>query len=204
MKKIAMFGGSFNPVHKAHINLVKRMKDKFSLDVIYVVPTFTTPFKDNTQMISAEHRYNMCKLGFEDLSYVIVSDIEISRQGKSYTADTLSQLYSLHPEDELFLITGADSFMQMEKWYSPDRIFALSHILTVSRGEYDAQALNQKKSEFEATYNARVSIVYEPIALISSTNVRDAIKNKQEFTHLLHNKVSDYIKINGLYSYECK
>lgn len=204
MKRIAMFGGSFNPVHMAHVDLVKRMKDKFDLDIIYVVPTFHTPLKDNTQMISALHRYNMCKLAFKDLSYVNVSDIEIIREGKSYTADTLALLKTLHNEDKLYLITGADSFMQINKWYFPEKIFESSHILTVSRGEYDVSVLLKQKAEYESLFNAEISIVEEPIALISSTDVRNAIKNNSEFSHLLSKEVSDYIKVNGLYSYECK
>lgn len=204
MKKIAMFGGSFNPVHKAHVSLLERMKEKFSLDVIYVIPTFSTPLKDNTPMVSAQHRLNMCRLAFENIAGVIISDIEIMREGKSYTADTLVELKNLHPEDKLYLITGADSFMQMEKWYRPDVLFDTAHILTVSRGEYKASELLSRKNRYASLFSAEISIIEEPIALISSTEIRKAIGDKKEFTHLLPQKVSDYIKINGLYSYECK
>ena len=203
MSKIAMFGGSFNPVHLAHVGLMSRMKEKFSLDTIYVIPTYNTPLKDNTPMLSPLHRLNMCRLAFCDEVGVEVSDIEIKREGKSYTADTLAELNTLYPDDELYLITGADSFMQLGSWYHPEKVFSLAHILTVSRGEYDAEDLASQKQRFEALFDARISIVEEPIALISSTDVRNAIRDKKDFTHLLPEKVSDYIKTNGLYNYGC-
>ncbi len=203
MSKIAMFGGSFNPVHNAHVGLVRRMKDVFSLDAIYVIPTYNTPLKDNTPMLSCTHRFNMCKLAFEGTDGVIVSDIEINREGKSYTADTLAEIRRLHPYDELYLITGADSFMQLERWYCPEKVFSQAHILTVSRGEYDFDNLSSQRQKYEDLFGARISIVEEPIALISSTDVRNAVRDKKDFTHLLPEKVSDYIKTNGLYNYEC-
>lgn len=204
MSKIAMFGGSFNPVHKAHVGLLLRMKDIFSLDIIYVIPTYNTPLKDNTPILSCTHRLNMCKLAFEDVDGVIVSDTEIRRGGESYTADTLAEISRLHPHDELYLITGADSFMQLDRWYCPEKVFSLAHILTVSRGEYDFDDLSSQKQKYELVFGARISIVEEPIALMSSTDVRNAIRDKKDFTHLLPVGVSDYIKTNRLYSYECK
>ena len=167
-----------------------------------IIPTYNTPLKDNTPMLSAAHRFNMCKLAFESSDGVVVSDIEIKREGKSYTADTLTEISLLHPNDELYLVTGADSFMQLDHWYEPQTIFNLAHILTVSRGEYDYDDLCAQKCKYESAYNARVSIVEEPIALISSTQIRNAIRDKSEFTHLLPKKVSDYIINNSLYNYE--
>lgn len=204
MSKIAMFGGSFNPVHNGHIKLVQKMQNKFSLNKVYVIPTFSTPLKDNTPMLSPEHRFNMCSLAFSGFEDVVVSSMEIARKGRSYTSDTLTQLHKLHPSDELYLITGADSFLQLDLWHCSETVFSLAHILTVSRGEHTADALYAKKKEYENRYKAKISIVEESIALVSSTQIRQAISNNKEFSHLLPENVSDYIKNNGLYNYECK
>ncbi len=202
MRKIAMFGGSFNPVHLGHTGLVARMLKYFELDKVYVIPTFNTPLKDNTPMLRPEHRLNMCKLAFEDCKNVSVSDIEILREGKSYTVDTLKELSTVHPHSELYLIIGADSFMQLPLWYEAERIFSLATILTVSRDELDADVLSSAKTSYEQKYNARIFIVKDPIAPISSTLIRNAVKHKEEYKHLLPVKVSDYIQKNGLYAYE--
>lgn len=202
MSKIAMFGGSFNPVHLGHTGLVARMLKQFELDKVYVIPTFSTPLKDNTPMLSPIHRLNMCKLAFEDFKKVSVSDIEILREGKSYTVDTLKELSIIHPQSELFLIIGADSFMQLPLWYEAERIFSLATVLTVSRDDIDADALSSTKALYEQKYNAKVLIVKDPIAPVSSTLIRNAVKNKEEYKHLLPVKVSDYIMKNSLYAYE--
>ena len=199
MSKIAMFGGSFNPVHLGHTGLVGRMIQKFKLDRVYIVPTFNTPLKDNTPMLSPKHRYNMCSLAFSKIKEAFVSDMEIKRKGKSYTVDTIKQLQNIHPDCEIYLIIGADSFLQLPLWHNSNEIFSMVNILTVSRGEYDAEILYKVRTEYEKLYNAKISIVDEPIAPISSTYIRNAISNGDDYTHLLCEKVSDYIIANGLY-----
>lgn len=204
MSKIAMFGGSFNPVHSGHTGIVKRMIEEYCLDKVFVVPTFNTPLKDNTPMLSPMHRYNMCSLAFSSVDKTEVSDIEILRQGRSYTVDTLKELIPSNPLDEMHLIIGADSFMQLELWYDVKTIFKLAAILTVSRGEYDARELYLKRKYYEDKFNARIHITEEPIMVVSSTQIRNLIKNGKDFTHLLPKDVSDYIISNGLYGYEQK
>ncbi len=202
MSKIAMFGGSFNPVHTGHTGLVARMLDTFNLDKVYVIPTFSTPLKDNTPMLSPKHRLEMCKLAFAQEDKVCVSDIEIVREGRSYTFLTLQELSHTHPESELFLIIGADSFVQLPQWYNVKEIFSLAGILTVSRGEYGYSFLNELKEKYEKEYNANVKIIEEPIAPVSSTIIRNAIKSKEDIRRYLPKDVFEYIRQNRLYDYE--
>ena len=202
MSKIAMFGGSFNPVHIGHVGLVQRMIGEYGLEKVYVVPTYNTPLKDNTPMLAPEHRLNMCQLAFSGINEVVVSDIEIERKGKSFTIDTLKELKRLHPEDELCLIIGADSFLQLRLWHDVSSIFEIATILTVTRGVVFPKELQIRKEQYETQYNAKVYISCEPICKASSTEVRNAIKDNKPFTHLLSDKVSDYIHSKGLYGYE--
>ncbi|MBE6735089.1 MAG: nicotinate (nicotinamide) nucleotide adenylyltransferase [Ruminococcaceae bacterium] len=203
MSAVAMFGGSFNPVHWGHKAMLLRMIEEFALDTVYVIPTFCTPLKDNTPMITPEHRLNMCRIAFSDVSSVIVSDMEILRQGKSYTAHTLRELHTLHPQDELFLIVGADSFMQLPMWYNVGDILSLATVLTIARGEYDYNELLTQKDLLESQYNAKAFVIREPVVQVSSTQIRNLISADKPFAHLLPEGVSEYIKESGLYGYGC-
>ena len=202
MSRIGVFGGSFNPVHLGHTGIVERMINAFDLSKVVVIPTFSTPLKDNTPMLSPMHRLRMCKLAFENMENVTVSDIEIDREGKSYTVDTLKFLKSIYPDDDLCLIIGADSFLQLRLWRDVPTIFKLATILTVVRGEVFLKELLTSKEDYEREYNARIYISEEPICMISSTEIRNSIINKQPFTHFLPKKVSEYIIEKGLYGYE--
>lgn len=201
MSSVAMFGGSFNPVHKGHKALVCRMIEEFSLDTVYVVPTYCTPLKDNTPMVTSEHRYNMCKLAFEDVSQVTVSDAEIMRKGKSYTVDTLREIHNLHPNEDLFLIVGADSFMQLPLWHKVSEIFSLATILTIARGELDYSDLITQRAKLEAEYGAKSFVLREPVIQVSSTQIRNLISTDGDYNRLLPSGVGEYISGNGLYQY---
>ncbi|MBQ9742705.1 MAG: nicotinate-nucleotide adenylyltransferase [Ruminococcus sp.] len=202
MSRIGMFGGSFNPVHKGHTGLVERLTDAFSLDLVYVIPTFHTPLKDNAYMVEPEHRYNMCKIAFGNNSKVSVSDIEIKRRGRSYTADTLRELHDRHPQDELFLIVGADSFMQLPQWHAVEEIFSLATVITAIRGDIDYDDLLTRKKLYKDKYNANTDVLDQSIKLVSSTEIRDDIAAGNDVTHLVHKEVLDYIFDNKLYGYE--
>lgn len=178
------------------------MISSFNLDKVIVVPTFDTPLKDNTPMVSPEHRLNMCRLAFIGVDNVEISDIEILRKGKSYTVDTLKEFKNIYPDDDLFLIIGADSFLQLRLWRDVQSIFKLAAILTVVRGEVFHAELNIAKEYYESTFGARVYISREPICKLSSTEIRNAVNNHKPFTHFLEEKVSEYIIENGLYGYE--
>lgn len=196
-----MFGGSFNPVHIGHKALVQRMIDEFCLDTVYVIPTYCTPLKDNTPMITPQHRFNMCRLTFADVPQVIVSDTEILREGNSYTVDTLTEIRSKHPDDELFLIVGADSFMQLPLWHRVKDIFSLATILTIARGELDFADLNSQRIKLEAEYNAKARVLREPVVQVSSTEIRALISEGKPFNHLVSRGVDEYITESGLYGY---
>ncbi len=201
MSKVAMFGGSFNPVHIGHKALVLRMIEEFCLDTVYVIPTYCTPLKDNTPMITPQHRLNMCRITFADVPKVSVSDTEILRKGKSYTVDTLKEIHTKHPDDELFLIVGADSFMQLPLWHNVSEIFSLATVLTIARGEVDYTELTAQKSRLESEYGAKAFVIREPVVQVSSTQIRNLISADKSFSHLLSQGVSEYIMESGLYGY---
>lgn len=197
--KLAMFGGSFDPVHNDHVGLCKTMIETADLDKVVVFPAACSPFKEETQTADF-HRLNMCKLAFEDESRVEVSDFEISKGGKSYTVDTLEFLRKKYPDAELYLITGADAFLTLPAWHKAEEIFSLAHILTVVRGNDSIDILKSKSEEYKC-YNAKFTLINILIGSVSSTKIREAIETGQDVSAFLPLKVEEYIKENGLYGY---
>lgn len=197
-RRIAMFGGSFNPIHNAHINVASAFIKKLKLDKLILIPTATPPHKSDEEMVSAEHRLNMCRLAAESLKKTEVSDIEIKRQGKSYTVDTLRQLREKYPESELYLITGADMFMTLLEWREPQEIFSLATVCTVPRNDDDFDVLKEK----EKLYNemgAKTVVLDFKRSDISSSKVRKLVFNDKSISEFVDEKVEKYIYANYLF-----
>ena len=131
--RIGMFGGSFNPIHNGHIQLIKGIISELNLDKLLVVPSFLPPHKLVKSPVSPEDRIAMCKLCIDNIPKAKISDIEIKRGGKSYTYKTLQELHSIYTTDDLFLIMGADMFLSIETWRNPEIIFKLAIICGVPR-----------------------------------------------------------------------
>lgn len=117
--RIGIYGGTFNPIHSAHVHLVREFIKRLSLNRVILIPTGTPPHKATHQLASGADRIEMCRLAAADIAEcpVTVSDIEVLRTGKSYTADTMTELKAQYPDDELFLLMGEDMFCTVEKWY---------------------------------------------------------------------------------------
>ena len=127
--KTGIFGGTFNPVHKGHIMLAEYCMDSVRLDRIIMIPTAVPPHKISKNLASENDRLNMCELACKGKKNFSVSDIEIKRQGKSYTYETVTQLKEIYPDDHLYTIMGADMFLTLDRWKNPKII--LSPLLSV-------------------------------------------------------------------------
>ncbi len=195
---IAMFGGSFNPVHNAHTDFAKRVIKSVDLEKLYIMPTYSSPHKTGEGMALPDDRLNMCKIAFKEIKITCVSDIEILRQGKSYTCDTLRQLKELHPNDTLYLVVGADMYITLQDWKNPQEIFKLANIITFPRNDEDYEDL-KKHSDFLKTIGANTIILDEPIIMLSSTEIRNNIKNENFVKQHLNPDVYSYIVNNKLY-----
>ena len=133
MEKIALFGGSFDPIHPGHIVMARRLADRLALDRVILMPTFVPPHKIREQMAPASHRLAMCRLAAADDPRLTVSDLEIRRGGASFTADTLEALQAEYPQARLYLITGADMFCTLHTWYHFPAIARMAVLCTVPR-----------------------------------------------------------------------
>jgi nicotinate-nucleotide adenylyltransferase len=187
-EKIGIFGGSFNPIHNGHLNVIRTAKELCGLDKIYVIPANISPLKNVKDYVSPEHRVNMCKLATQDIPYVEVSDTEIKRQGVSYTFDTLQDFKG----NEIYLLIGSDSFLEFNKWYKYQEILKLCKLVVVSRNKSDNFAVEKAKTLYE---KGQVLVLNAEILEMSSSLIR----NTKKFACFLSKEVVEYIVDNGLY-----
>ena len=139
--RIGLMGGTFNPPHMGHINAARAAMDELSLDRLIFIPTGTPPHKEMAEMsATTKQRLEMTYLAAKTLGAEI-SDIEIRREGKSFTVYTLRELHSKYPDDELWLIMGTDMFLSLETWFCFEEIFSLASVAAVAREDDDKKRL---------------------------------------------------------------
>ena len=197
--RVGIYGGTFSPVHNGHVAAAKAFMEQMWLDILYVIPTGVTPHKDMKGDATASDRLEMCRLAFGGMEGVIVSDLEMRREGKSYTVDTLRELYD--PDGRLFLLMGTDMLMTLDKWREPDEIFHLCYPVYVRRetdGELDAPIVEKIKS-YQEKYGKVVRRIVTPAIELSSTDVRAAVAEGFPIEGAVPPAVADYIHTHGLY-----
>ena len=193
--KIGILGGSFSPIHKGHLHAALRAKESLKLDEIILIPAGRPPHKVLPEGTPSDaDRLAMTGIGAETIGAKVL-DIEILREGKSYTAETLSYLKEKHPEDEFFFIMGTDMILTVDTWYKPEVIFSLATLCAVARGDGDIRMIEEKAKELEKL-GAKIEIIRCEAFPASSTEIRADIKGKR---HLLPEGVYDYILRENLY-----
>lgn len=197
--RIGIYGGTFAPVHRGHVAAAQAFIRQMELDLLYVIPAGIPPHKQIDAADDPAHRLAMCELAFGGMEKVIVSDMEITRGGKSFTVDTLR---ALSGEDRrLFLLMGTDMMLTLDSWRAPDEIFRLCYPVYIRR-EHDPILEGQivaKNQLYLEKYGKIVRRLMADVIELSSTEIRDRVKNGKEITDLVPTPVADYIKSNGLY-----
>ena len=196
--KIAIFGGTFNPIHNGHLHLAKSFADILGADCVLFIPTSVPPHKQAPDLAPARDRLAMCRLAAECDSRFRVSDMEICRGGLSYTSDTLEALHSRFPEAQFFLITGEDMFLTLEQWHEPQTIYRLATVCAAPRSTKGTAAL-QKYAQLITKKGARTQIENIDYLPVSSTMVRQAVKAGKSMSSLVPASVEHYIRQKRLY-----
>ena len=175
--KTAIYGGSFNPPHLGHVKAAAAVREKLEPDRFLIIPTNIPPHKELAQgSPSPEQRMELCRLAFRDIPGVELSDLEIKREGRSYSADTVSILRQKYPEDELYLVIGSDMFLSFCQWYKFQYLLDNCVLTVLSREEDDRQELERFKTELEEKYGAKVLLLsHEPLPM-SSEDIRDRLR----------------------------
>lgn len=198
--KIGIYGGSFSPPHMGHIRAAKEFIEEMQLDKLLVIPAYIPPNKADMKMPSSEIRMELCRLAFS-VEKCFVSDMEMKRGGISYTAQTLLELKQMHPDDELFWLCGADKLQSLDKWYKVEEIFRLCTVVCVSREKDYAlsRLIDEKISLLREQFGARIRHISVKVTELSSSRIRDMIKNNEDISGLVLPSVAAYIKAGHLY-----
>ncbi len=175
--KTAIYGGSFNPPHLGHVKAAATVRELLEPDRLLIIPTNIPPHKELAQgSPGPEQRMELCRLAFGDIPGAELSDMEIKREGRSYSADTVSILRRDYPEDELYLVIGSDMFLSFCHWYKFQYLLDNCVLTVLSREEDDRRELEQFKAELEEKYSAKVLLLsHEPLPM-SSEDVRDRLR----------------------------
>ena len=199
--RIGIFGGTFNPPHLGHKHLAEELKSKAGLEKIIIIPANTPPHKVSKELADGCHRMKMCELLFSEDFYEI-SDIELKRQGKSYTVDTVTELKKLYPEDELFLIIGTDMLMSFDKWYRYEDILrAVKLCVSVRDDETKASELSAFAKNVLKLDSEKSEIIIADVEpwICSSTDVRKHLSLGIDATMMTSVDVYNYARLNLLY-----
>ena len=196
--KVAIFGGSFNPVHNEHINIVKAAINCLSLDKVIIMPSNITPSKNGRMFASAADRLNMCRLAFAGIPNVVVSDFEISQRGISYSYLTCRKFKEKYPEDERYFIIGGDMLENFNKWKYPEEILKCVTLAVCARE--DENRLKKAQNDFFAHFGKQIEVFDYVGANVSSTRIRVLAALGESLEGLVCPEVDSFVTENKLYS----
>lgn len=197
MCRVGIIGGTFDPIHLAHIYIAEEAKKKLNLDKVIFMPAGIQPLKTDKKVTEASLRLEMVQKAIEGKIGFEVSDYEIKKEGKSYTYKTLEHFYKEYKD--LYFITGADCLLGINKWKEIDKIFSLCKFVVFTRPGYNNEELVNKKRFVEEKYNGDIILLEVPGIHISSTDIREKIINNEKVDDILPAVVLDIIKEKGLY-----
>jgi nicotinate-nucleotide adenylyltransferase len=186
--RIGILGGTFDPPHIGHLWLATMAADEMHLSRVLLVPAANPPHKRRRAISHAADRVLMARLAVANDPRLDVSLVELEREGPSYTVDTLGSLRGSCPGDELVLIVGSDTFPEMGGWRDSERVFSLSQVAVVTRPGVAPPAAP-----------ARATRVSGPALAVSSSAIRDLLRQRKSVRYLVPAPVADYIETRGLY-----
>jgi len=198
LERIGIYGGTYSPPHIGHMRAAEYAIESLKLDRLLLIPTGVSPHKAMAQGAAAQDRLEMLRISARDIERAEVSDIELRREGSSYTVDTLRQLKAEHPDSELVLLMGTDMFTSFLTWREPENIMRLATLAVFCRGvRGEAERIDAQKLALEAM-GARVELVQNPVTAISSTDLRRMLIFGCADPFLMPG-IGEYIRSNGLY-----
>ena len=189
MPRLGILGGTFDPPHNGHLAIAKAALKECGLGKIIFIPAKYPPHKPQAAITAEVHRLNMLQLAINDDSNFEASDIELKRDGISYTIDTLLEIKRLYSNFEIVFIIGADNIVEMETWFKPEEILKTATVVAFNRPGFRPRG----------RYESKIRMLEMPPVEISSTDIRGKIRSGGDVTGLLPTAVLDYIEKHSLY-----
>lgn len=196
--RTGLFGGTFSPPHKGHRRAAELFIKRAALDRLIVMPDGVPPHKEADSGATATDRYEMSRIAFGDIAEI--SDYEITKEGKSFTVDTLRWLNAKYPDDEIFMLIGEDMFLSLDTWRAPEEICSLATVVYMRRHGENAEALEKSAEKYKKQWGASLMYMCDEPREISSTEIREKLASGRA-EDLISDDVYAYIKKHGLYGY---
>lgn len=197
-KRVGIFGGTFDPIHMGHLIVAETIMDEFHLDKVVFIPAAVPPHKLDKQISPAKHRYMMTMLATCSNPRFQVSDMEMHRQGPSYSRDTLAQLLEEHGRDtEFYFIVGADSVENLHTWNRIDELLTMCHFIGASRP--GCMPDMEKIAQRFGPLSEKIHCLETPELEISSTEIRHRVGQKRTIRYIVPETVEQYIYKEKLY-----
>lgn len=199
MKKIGIMGGTFNPIHIAHLIIAEIAYCELNLDEVWFMPSKKPPHKQNESIAEDIHRANMVKLAISNNPHFKFSNIELEREGLTFTVDTLAKLKEEYPEYEFYFIIGGDSLFKFNLWREPKTILSLTKLIVFGRNNVEDEKIIEKINELQNMYGGSIQYLKAPNIDISSSLIRSLIKENKSITYFVSKEVENYIREKTLY-----
>ena len=195
--KLGIFGGTFNPLHIGHEEMVRAFLKEVKPDRLLLIPNHLPPHKEAKQLASEADREQMLRLAFGDEPACEIDTREFRRKGKSYTYDTVVSLKDEYPDAQMYLLVGGDSFQNFEKWYRFEDLLQMVTLTAFAReGEKD---LKKTAERYQLLYGADLLLLPDTITGVSSTEIREKIADGQPVSRLLSPEIRQFLEENQLY-----
>lgn len=192
LERIGIFGGTFNPPHTGHLIVAEHVREVLRLDKIFFVPSYISPHKQAGEEALAFHRLAMVRLAVRGNKFFDFADLEINQRGTSYTYKTVESFHQQFPTGTLFLMMGVDNFVDFRTWKKPEQIIARATVVAMTRPSYKVARTQQQFSD-------ATKFVTVPDIQISSTEIRNRVKQGKAIRYLVPEKIEKYIVRHGLY-----
>ena len=197
--RIAIYGGSFNPPHLGHAEAARTVCEELKPDIFFIIPDNIPPHKEpDENSPTAAQRLELYRLAFADIPGVVVSDIETSRVGKSYSADTVRLLRERYPEDEFTLVVGTDMLLCFDEWYQFEYLLSECRLAVLPRDDFHDRELEEKIRELRTEHGARITLLTHTPLEMSSSEIRERLKLRLR-AGLLDDRVYSLIIREGWY-----
>ena len=195
--RVGILGGAFNPPHVGHLVCAQEALVQLELEKVVFMPVGQAPHREIEHDPGAEARLEMVELAAGDDGRFETSRAELDRPGPSYTADTLRDLCSKAPDDELFLILGGDQAAALPRWHEPETVLSLATVAVVERSNWSRNAIGITIGRLPGA--ERIRYLDMPVMQISSSSIRRRVREGLPIRYLVPDKVATYIETNGLY-----
>ena len=200
--KLGIYGGTFSPVHNGHISAARQFRDEIGLDKLLIIPAKIPPHKSAEGIVDAMERFHLCELAFENEEKTEICDMEIKREGTSFTYYTIKELRD-SGYDDIYLLVGTDMMMYFDKWHRWEEILSMCTLVLALRAvpsESDLEQIKAKINGFRSENGAKIiELDISPVD-VSSTEVRERLKAHRDVSGLIPEKEYGYIIKKGLYN----